>query len=53
MKDDWKTTLFGFLAAIGVAIQPIIISGKINYPAIVIAALLAIFAYYSKDKKKV
>ena len=47
---NWKTTLFGCLAAVGIAIQPVISTGKIEWRSVLIAACIAAFSYFSKDK---
>lgn len=46
---SWKTTILGLIAAIGVAIVPILESGTIDWKSIIIAALIAIFGYIAKD----
>lgn len=46
---NWKTTILGAIGAAIVAIQPIIESGVIDWKAVGIAALIALFGYLSKD----
>lgn len=46
---NWKTTLFGCLAAVVIAVQPIIVTGNIDWGKIGIAALIAAFSYFAKD----
>jgi len=46
---SWKTTLFGCLAAVMVAIAPILQTGTVDWKALVIAALLAAFSFVAKD----
>jgi hypothetical protein len=46
---SWKTTLFGALIAICVAVQPLIATGKIDWKAVGLAALIALFGFFSKD----
>ena len=49
MTGSWKTTLFGCLAAVMVAIAPILQSGTVDWKALVIAALIAAFSFVAKD----
>jgi hypothetical protein len=46
---NWKTTLFGALLAIAVALQPLLTTGSLDWKAIVIAALIAAIGYFAKD----
>jgi hypothetical protein len=46
---NWKTTLCGCLAAIMIAIAPILQSGTVDWKALVIAALVAAFGFLAKD----
>lgn len=46
---NWKTTLFGALAAVVIAIQPIIATGTIDWKAVGLAALVAALGYFAKD----
>jgi hypothetical protein len=49
-NTSWKTTLVGALIAILVAVQPLISTGQIDWKAVGIAALIALFGFLSKDK---
>lgn len=49
---DWKTTLFGMLLAIGIAIQPLVTEGQLDWSEIGVAALVAAITYFTKDKDK-
>lgn len=50
MKNkSWKTTLFGVLGAIVIAVKPIILTGAIDPTSIVLAVCVAAFGYLSKD----
>lgn len=46
---NWKTTLFGCLAAVVIAIQPILAIGKVDWTNLIIAALIAAFSFFAKD----
>jgi len=46
---NWKTTLFGCLAAVMIAVTPLIQTGDIDWKAVVIAALVAAFSFVAKD----
>jgi hypothetical protein len=46
---SWKTTLIGAILAIVVAVQPLIATGKIDWKAVVMAALIAGLGYVAKD----
>lgn len=49
---NWKTTVLGAIAAILVAIQPIIDAasgGEINWTQLAFAAALAVMGYFTKD----
>lgn len=48
---NWKTTILGALAAIIIAIQPLIETGEINWKSVVIAAAIAALGYFAKDKE--
>jgi hypothetical protein len=50
MKNtSWKTTLIGAILAIVIAVQPLITTGKIDWKAVGIAALVALLGYVAKD----
>ena len=46
---SWKTTVIGALIAILVAVQPLIATGTIDWKAVGLAALIALFGFISKD----
>jgi hypothetical protein len=46
---NWKTTLFGCLAAVTLAIQPILATGQVDWTKVAIAALIAAFSFFAKD----
>jgi len=46
---SWKTTIMGLVAAVAVAIIPILETGVIEWKAIGIAVAIAILGYLSKD----
>ena len=46
---NWKTTLFGCLAAVVLAIQPILATGHIDWTKLILAVLLAAFSFFAKD----
>jgi hypothetical protein len=46
---NWKTTLFGVLAAISIAVLPILQSGVIDWKAIMIAISVGLLGYFAKD----
>lgn len=46
---NWRTTVLGAIAAAFVAIQPLIATGEVDWKAVGIAALIALFGYLSKD----
>lgn len=47
---NWKTTIVGALMAVVIAVQPIISTGAIDWKAVGLAALVALFGYLVKDK---
>lgn len=47
---SWRTFLTGLILSIGIAVEPIIESGAINWKAMGIAAFTAILSYLMKDK---
>lgn len=47
---NWKTTAFGALAAVVIAIAPIMQTGEVSWTAVLLAALVAAFGYFAKDK---
>jgi hypothetical protein len=50
MKNtSWRTTLISAIIAVLVAVQPLIATGKIDWKAVVLAALIALFGAISKD----
>jgi hypothetical protein len=49
MNGSWRTSLVGALVAILVAVQPLITTGQIDWKAVGIAALIALFGFLSKD----
>ena len=46
---NWKTSLCGCLAAVMIAIAPILQTGQFDWKALIIAALVAAFGFLSKD----
>lgn len=46
---NWKTTILGAITAAFVAIQPLIATGEIDWKAVGLAALIALFGYLAKD----
>ena len=46
---NWKTTLFGCLAAIMIAVAPLIQTGQIDWKAVIVAALVAGLGFVAKD----
>jgi len=46
---NWRTTLVGAIGAVFIAVQPIIETGLIDWKAVGIAALVALFSYLAKD----
>lgn len=46
---SYKTTLLGLLAAVIMAIEPIVSTGKIDYERLMWAAIIAIGGYIVKD----
>ena len=46
---SWKTTLFGCLAAVVIAVQPIFATGQVDWTKVIIAALIAAFSFFAKD----
>jgi hypothetical protein len=49
IMKNWKTTLFGGLAAVVIAVQPLIATGSIDWKAVGLAALVAAFSFFAKD----
>jgi hypothetical protein len=49
MNKSWKTTVLGAILAVGIAVQPIIATGKIDWKQVAIAAFVAAIGYFSKD----
>jgi hypothetical protein len=47
---SWKTTLIGAILAIVIAVAPILQTGVINWKDVAIAVLVALAAYFTKDK---
>jgi len=46
---NWKTTIIGSIAAIFIAVQPLFRTGVIDWKAVGLAALIALFGYLAKD----
>jgi len=46
---SWKTTILGAIAAIFIAVQPLVETGVIDWKAVGLAALIALFGYLAKD----
>lgn len=46
---SWKTTIIGAVTAIIVAVQPIIATGTIDWKAVGLAAVIALFGFLAKD----
>ena len=46
---NWKTSLCGCLAAVMIAIAPILQTGQVDWKAVVIAGLVAAFGFLAKD----
>ena len=46
---NWKTTVLGAIAAAFIAIQPLIATGEVDWKAVGIAAVVALFGYLTKD----
>ena len=46
---NWKTSLCGCLAAVMIAIAPILQTSQVDWKALIIAALVAAFGFLSKD----
>ena len=46
---NWKTSLCGCLAAVMIAIAPILQTGQVDWKTLIIAALVAAFGFLSKD----
>lgn len=46
---SWKTTILGAIAAAFIAVQPLIATGEIDWKAVGIAAVVALFGYFTKD----
>jgi len=46
---NWRTTIIGAIGAAFIAIQPLIETGVIDWKAVAIAALVALFGYLAKD----
>lgn len=49
MNKSWKTTALGAIAAIWIAVEPIVTTGAIDWKKIGIAAVVAAFGYLVKD----
>ena len=49
---NWKTSLIGAVIATLLAIQPLIEKGAIDWRAVGLAALIAVFGFVSKDFNK-
>jgi len=47
---NWKTTILGILAAIMIAVAPLIQTGQVDWKAVALAAAVALFGYFAKDK---
>lgn len=47
--NNWKTTLCGFLAAIFVAVIPILQSGTVEVKNLLLAVAIAAMGWFSKD----
>jgi hypothetical protein len=46
---NWKTTVLGAIAAAFIAIHPLISTGEVDWKAVGIAAVVALFGYLTKD----
>ena len=46
---NWKTTLFSALLAIGIAVEPLISTGHIDWKKVGVAAFVALIGYFAKD----
>jgi hypothetical protein len=46
---NWRTTIVGVLGAVYVAVQPIIQTGGVDWPALGVAAFMAAIGYFAKD----
>lgn len=46
---NWRTTLIGCCIAIIIAVQPMITEQAVNWKAVGMAALIALFSFVSKD----
>jgi hypothetical protein len=49
LGKNWKTSLFGLLGAVCIAIYPIIQSGKIDPHALIMAIAVAVIGFLAKD----
>ena len=51
---NWKTFLLGLLAAVWVAVQPVIANGDFDlqrdWKELSLAVIIALFGYFTKDK---
>lgn len=50
MNTSWKTMVVGAILAILIAVQPLLETGTIDWKAVILAALVALFSYLVKDK---
>ena len=46
---SWKTTILGAIAAIFISVHPLIETGAVDWKAVGLAALVALFGYLAKD----
>ena len=52
MKNtDLITTILGVIIAVGVAVQPLIQTGQIDWKQVAIAAIIAAFGYFTNKKQ--
>jgi hypothetical protein len=49
---NWKTTLIGAVIAVATAVQPSISNGQIDWKAVGMGALIALFGFLAKDAEK-
>jgi hypothetical protein len=47
---NWKTTLLGLLAAVIIALQPLLDQGEVTWKSLLLAAAIAALGYFAKDK---
>lgn len=49
LGESWKTSLFGYGSAIAIAAYPILVSGKVDPHALIVAAATALIGRFAKD----